>query len=387
MTDNFKDTIGIAIDGGGVKGTIVAYGIMALEKQLGVNALIESPRVQVLAGTSTGSLISTMLAAGFTGQEILDLYNGLSEKIFSQAGRLRPGGKTLPIISHWDMPVSIQKRIYEFPIIGQALGYILFPARYAHNPLRQTMLKKLAEHPIPNENPTLREVGQYMETERHSATIIITATEVSQRKTHFLKTNSLEKYQDMKLVDAMLASSSIPSYWEPIPLNDPKLGYQGRLVDGGVGSFGNPALIAAWELCDPRNPDPKRHHNPKNTTIISFGTGTYTPQQYHQLKGDSQDWWALTWASRLADVFGDMAIREQSRNIVATYRGIDLRRYQVSLPENVAADNFDLVPTLLRDKGLEMQKLIEENRHALHQDPTLRNDPEGIWHDYITDYL
>ena len=56
--DKPRDNIAIAIDGGGVKGAMVAYGIIELEKYLGLEEgqpLISDPRVKVLAGTSTGA--------------------------------------------------------------------------------------------------------------------------------------------------------------------------------------------------------------------------------------------------------------------------------------------------------------------------------------------
>jgi len=63
-----REHIGVAVDGGGVRGAIVAQGIIELERLLGVDRLIDSPRVKVFAGTSTGSLIAVALAAGLSGE-------------------------------------------------------------------------------------------------------------------------------------------------------------------------------------------------------------------------------------------------------------------------------------------------------------------------------
>ncbi|RPI97852.1 MAG: patatin, partial [Chloroflexi bacterium] len=68
---HIRENVGIAVDGGGVRGTIVAHGLIELENILGTRPLINDPRVKVVAGTSTGSLIAAALAIGMTGEEIL----------------------------------------------------------------------------------------------------------------------------------------------------------------------------------------------------------------------------------------------------------------------------------------------------------------------------
>lgn len=380
-----RENVGIAVDGGGVKGAIVAQGLIELERVLGVERLIDAPQLKVIAGTSTGSLIASAIAAGMSGAEILDLYHTLSARAFSKAGPLCPFGKVpLGLIP---VPISLVRLVSKIPLdIGEVILYALLPARYSFDPLRATLRELLRAHPVPNDNPTLAQVGEHLATQPGRPTLIITAAEVSARRTHFLKTNPQEHYGHMRLVDAMLASSCIPTYFPPIalPTNDPDRRW---LVDGGVGSFGNPALVVAWELCDPRNPDASRRYDPAQTTIFSFGTGTVTRDVYRRTFGNPLRWWALDWVSRVLDMFTDTAIREQSRNIVYTYEGIDLRRFQVALDRPIAADEFDKIDTVLAAKGEELRELLRDNRHALHPDPDLRHDPEGIWMDVLTRYV
>ncbi|MBN2306248.1 MAG: patatin-like phospholipase family protein [Anaerolineae bacterium] len=386
MNDStIREHIGIAVDGGGVKGAIVAQGLIELEELLGVSPLIDSPRLKVVAGTSTGSLIASALMVGMTGAEILDLYRTLGEKAFSKPGPLRPFGR-IPL--DWvPVPNGLVRAIGRIPLgIGDILLYSLFPARYSFDPLRKTLRNILKNYPVPTDNPTLEQMGDYLRTQHHGPTLIITAAEVSARRTHFLKTTLQERYKHMRLVDAMLASSCIPTYFPPVPLptNDPD---QRWLVDGGVGSFGNPALVVAWELCDQRNIDESRHYDPSEVTLFSFGTGTVSRDIYRKAYGKPTRWWALDWVSRVLDMFTDTAIREQSRSIVSTYRGIDLRRFQVELDRPVGADEFELMDTVLAEKGEELRALVRENRHALHPDPALRHDPEGIWYEVLGQFV
>ncbi len=380
-----REHIGVAVDGGGVRGAIVAQGIIELERLLGVDRLIDSPRVKVFAGTSTGSLIAVALAAGLSGEELLAFYRSLGADIFAQPGPLRPFGRQIPLLSRVRLPNRLAALLERLPL-GDIVLYALLPARYSFDPLRAVIGRILQDHPIPNADPTLGEAGDYLRQTTHGPTVIITATEVAARRTHFLKTTATEQYRHMKLIDAMLASSCIPTYFPPIelPAGEPVKRW---LVDGGVGIFGNPALVTAWELCDPRNPDDTRRYNPAQTTVFSFGTGTVPAAIYQRTFGDASRWWALEWIERVIDIFMDTAIRQQSRDLVFAYPEIDLRRFQVALPEVIDPDRFDLIDTVLDDKGRELRELVRENRHALHPDPAQRYDPEGIWHDFLAEYL
>jgi predicted acylesterase/phospholipase RssA len=394
---NVRDNIAIAVDGGGIKGAIVARALMQLEEILGVKALIESPNLKVIAGTSTGSIVAGCLAAGMPAKDLLRLYHTLGPKVFGQGGRLRPFGKTVPLLSQLPGAVTIKlihlldwlpKGVNEFLI------YPLFPARYSARPLREAMMEVVKQYPIGNTtNPTLADATRHLSEKYHGQTLIITAVEVEARRTHFFKTNALEKYQNsMTLIEAILASSAIPTYWEPVPLpkepRDPAYDPPDRwLVDGGVGSFGNPALVAAWEMCNPANPDDRRRYAPSQTTILSFGTGTVSRNIYRKKYGNPRNWWALQWAGHVPDLFGDSAIREQSRNIVTSYEGIDLRRYQVEFDRVIQADAIHLLDTVLREKGEEMAKNLLEDRHALQREMGLRYDPERIFDDLLMGYF
>jgi len=380
-----REHIGIAIDGGGVRGAIVAQGIIELERLLGVDRLIDSPRVKVFAGTSTGSLIAVALAAGVSGEELLAFYRSLGPGIFAQPGPLRPFGRRIPLLERVRLPNWLIALLERLPL-GDIALYALLPARYSFGPLRAAIGRILQAHPIPTADPTLGEVGEHLRQVTHGPTVIITASEVAARRTHFLKTTATEQHKHMKLIDALLASSCIPTYFPlvELPTGEPVKRW---LVDGGVGIFGNPALVAAWELCDPRNPDDTRRYNPAQTTVFSFGTGTVPAAIYRQTFGDPSRWWALEWVQRVIDIFTDTAIRQQSRDLVFAYPEIDLRRFQVTLPEVIDADRFDLLDTVLDEKGRELRELVRDNRHALHPDPARRHDPEGIWHDFLAEYL
>lgn len=386
-----REHVGIAVDGGGIKGVMVARALAALEEKLGVERLIDSPKVKVIAGTSTGSLLAFGIAAGMSAKELLDLYEGLGDRVFSQGGKIRPFGNTVPILSNINFPARWIAAMRRWPGgLGDFILYPLLPARYTFNPLRdilRDLIKKRVPEYLPNENPTLKELGDMLREKYHGPTVIITSVDVASRQTHFLKSNEGERYYYMPVVDAVLASSAIPTYWEPQALRDQNGKRIGDLVDGGVGNFGNPANVVAWEMCNPANPDPSRQYDPKDVTIYSFGTGTMEPDTFRKVHGNPVDWWALDWSTRSLDLFIDSTLRAQSRDVVLTYPGIDLRRFQVAFDQGIGADRFDLVDTVLKQGGIEMEQRVRDNIHALQPDPNKRYDPEGIWANFLKGFL
>lgn len=385
-----RDHVGIAVDGGGIKGVMVARALMELEKLLGVERLIDSPKVKAIAGTSTGSLLAFGIAAGMSAKELLDLYEGLGASVFSKGGQIRPLGNTIPFLSNLHFPARWIQAMRRLPGgIGDILLYPLLPARYSFDPLRATLHDLIAKRVpayLPNNNPTLRELGEHLAANGRDATVIITTADTASRETHFLKTNAGERYYYMPVVDAVLASSAIPTYWEPVPLKDQNGKQISQLVDGGVGNFGNPAFVVAWELCSPANPDASRRYDPADVSIFSFGTGTVSAETFRKIHGNPRNWWALQWSSRALDLFMDSALREQSRTVVQSFPGIDLRRFQVAFDQGIGADRFDLVDTVLKEKGIEMQQRVAENIHALQANPAYRYDPEGIWVNFLKEF-
>jgi predicted acylesterase/phospholipase RssA len=380
VKDNtIRENIGIAVDGGGIRGVIVARGLIELEDILGVKRLIDSPQLKVVAGTSTGSLIAASIAAGLSGEEILQLYNDAGPRAFSKPGPIRPLGCAFALFGWIPVSSKVQRWIDKIPLIGDLIVYALFPARYSFDPLRSKLYETLREHPCPTADPTMEELGTHLRPDgKDGLTLIITAVEIATQRTHFIKTAPQESdiQKKIKLVDAMLASSSIPTYFPPVSLPGTE-GKPSLFVDGGVGNFGNPALVVAWELCDEDNPDPIRRYKPETVTVFSFGTGTLSKAASQRLYGKAKRWWALDWIPRVLDIFMASAIRQQSRDIVTHYKKIDLRRFQLELPNIVEADDFSLLEGVLKEKGEELRERIRYNQHAL-SDPSGKFDPEDI---------
>lgn len=385
-----RENIAIAIDGGGVKGAMVAYGIIELEKQLGLEEgqpLISDPRVKVVAGTSTGAVLASGLAIGMTGQQLVEMYKELGEVVFGKPGPLRPFGSKIPLLSNLKVPMSILRLIEKFPVLGEIFIYAMYPARYSLDPLRDVLRKELEKVVGKGSGDyTMSQLGKYLETTLPGRpTLIITAMEVLARKTRFIKTNQGSSFKDFPVVEAIVASSCIPTYFPPVPIPTKSGEAPTRfLVDGGVGNFENPAFVATWELCYPHNPDERRRYDPETVTVYSFGTGYNPTEVYRKKFGLPTKWWALDWSQRVIDMFLVDATREQSRTIISTYPGIDLRRFQIVFDKFISADDFQLIDTYLKEKGAVLQERIRNNEHAL---TGIQFDPEGIGHEIIQPYM
>jgi predicted acylesterase/phospholipase RssA len=200
----------LAIDGGGIRGTMVARALAIVEAELGRQC---ADLFEMTAGTSTGSIISATLAARIPAAEVHALYVRLGKVIFQKTLR-----------SYW--PLS---------------GY-----KFSSKPLVTNLHGILGE----------RTLGEFWSGPR-PLDVIITVRDLVENRTRFLKSWKPE-YQDWKLWHAVLCSSTVPTYF---PVVD------GRYVDGGVGSYTNPCYIAAWEATHVLKWDPKE------TTLISIGTG------------------------------------------------------------------------------------------------------------------
>jgi len=182
----FRKHVALAVDGGGIRGTMVARALAVVEAELGKPC---SDLFHLSAGTSTGSIISATIAAHVPAARMHELYVRLGGTIFKKSWR-----------TIW--PLAIFK--------------------YPNEPLTSALRDTLGEL-------TMGELAPF--------NVVITIRDVKDNRTLFVKTGK-DEYTDMKLWYAVLCSSSVPTYF---PVVDD------RYVDGGVGAYTNPVYLAAWE--------------------------------------------------------------------------------------------------------------------------------------------
>lgn len=292
----FRSHVAIAIDGGGIRGIVPTRALAMVEEHLGQPV---PSWCHLAAGTSTGSIVSAGIAAGLSADQMYRLYRELGAQVFPRT-----------------------------------LRRLLWPlTRYRYSPARLTSLLR---HFLGDSS--LGEVwGRPCPID-----LVITAFDLVENRTRFIKPWKAE-YAGWPLVQAVLASSSAPTYFPPVA---------GRYVDGGVGSYANPCYLAAYEARFCLNWEPQR------TTLISLGTG----REPHRLgEGDADRFYAWEWLGPLLGAFGQSADDQQVHLVETFFDGLDFRRFQVDLSEPIAMDDAGKVEKLA-GYGEELGRMILEDQ-------------------------
>jgi|GEM_PF-207190 len=334
-----RENVAIAIDGGGIRGVVAARALIALEKALGKPI---HQAANLVAGTSTGGIILGAVAMGMDATTIQDLYCERGPKIFRKSWR------TLPML----------KYLVRYRYNGQAL---------------QEVLKEMWG------DATMGELHQ----RRPDFHLILTSTDILANTTRLIKSYK-RRYANWTLRDVVMASSTLPSifpvfehdyYSSP---NDPPeehwLPKKRYWVDGGVGLYTNPCYTAAYEIAFCLRSQGWRLDN---TTLISIGTGRNPmdkiwAKRLRGLRGKLRNpkmLWGPEWVFPSIDTFCLDATRQNVRLVQHFFRdavvertgdpdsGLDFRRYNIALPEQVEMDNADAIP-LLSEYGDKLGQMI-----------------------------
>ena len=279
----FRKNVALAVDGGGIKGVIPSRAIAVLEdylKQPAYNVF------RLLAGTSTGSIISAGISTGMFGDELHDLYCDFGPKIFRKTWR----SALWPLTRY----------------------------RYPLDPLQEALEEYLGG----------KTMGDFW-CSRQPTDLVITAFDLVKNKTLFIKPfNKSKGYDQWTVVKAVLASSSVPSYFPPV---------ENRYVDGGVGSYNNPCYIAAYEAQFVLGWDPAE------TTLISLGTG----REPHSLEPEQINrFWPWHWIGPVLGAFQQSSDDQQVHLVETFFKELDFRRFQVDLQGSYPMDEPEKIPEL-----------------------------------------
>ncbi|KAJ0592157.1 putative galactolipase [Helianthus annuus] len=269
----------LSIDGGGIRGLIPAIILEYLESKLqekdGKNARI-ADYFDIIAGTSTGGLITAMLTAPnderrplFTAQAIKEFYLQKCPRIFPQDCNL------------------FQKMV-------KSLFGPLYDGKYLHDSIRE----KLDDIKL---GDTL-------------TTVAIPTFDIKKLQPTIFSSYEIEKkpYMNAKLSDICIATSAAPIYLPPyyFETNDDQGKHEFHLVDGGVAA-NNPTLIAMGEISKQlihKNVDFPSSLDYRRYLVISIGTGEckmdggkYTTEEAS--KWGLLGWWFnANWSTPLVDI-------------------------------------------------------------------------------------
>ena len=280
----------LSIDGGGLRGSLIACFLLAVESQLGK---LCREIFDMVAGTSTGALIAAAVAAGVPAARILGIYRDRSKEIFP------------------------------FPATGLRGWAERGEKGYAYDPkvVRKILVEEFgaASAWLINDSPIR---------------MLLTAKGVDQHPWYFVqdRPKNAKVTGACPMVDCAVASAMAPTYFPPwyVPPGEQLVGW---CFDGGTGVAGNPVLEACIEAFEYDDFDPK------DTLAASFGTGYY-PDGERNPPGDGL-LGAITWT---IDSLVEAPIDQQIRVAKLLYPGV-VQRYNWKLPANVDMSDVAEVPT------------------------------------------
>ena len=204
----------LALDGGGTRGVYSAQVLSCIEQETGAPV---REHFDLIAGTSTGSIIAGAAAVGIPMSGVVKLFEKESPRIFRR---------------RW-------------------LGSFHMRSKYSSRSLEQVIRSCVSDL-------TLEEI---------STPLMITGSDISTGGVHVFKSRYLkdlgEPYirdGDVVLSDAILASCAAPAYFDPVPVGD------FLLADGGLWA-NNPSIIALTEAVS------KFRWSVEQVRILSIGTG------------------------------------------------------------------------------------------------------------------
>ncbi len=299
----------LSVDGGGFRGLFAAHLLKKMEEAWQIDW---GRQFGLLAGTSTGSILTAGLATGVSAADLTEFYKTHGKAIF------RPRA--------WS----------RFDILK------LFTSRYSSKTLKDLLDdvfhdKTLGDIVVP---------------------LVLPSVDIGNGCVHVLKSQYHGQFvrdQNVRVSDAVLASCSVPTYFDPHVVNDT---YQ--LVDGGLWA-NNPSLVAAidahYRLGVPL----------EDIRVLAIGTGKSTTF-YPRSKGKWKDGLVYSW---------------QGWGFATRWGGSKF----VDLILNLQSDNaHNMLCLLLGESPLEPKRVL---RLTFESDQSLSMDSTEKRHDWVAkaDYV
>ena len=206
----------LSVDGGGIRGIFPAHILQCVQERLGIDVF---DYFDMIAGTSTGSIIAAGIACQKQPLELVSLYRKHGAEIFGQKTK-----------SWW--PSLVKQGMH---------------SKYENKNLKTILHKEFGDAKLGDiEKP-----------------LLIPTTDIGNGGVHVFKSsysNSFTRDKNVAVMQAVLASCSAPAFFNPTKVDN----Y--LLADGGVWA-NNPALAAVIDAQYRLNVDIK------NIRILSIGTG------------------------------------------------------------------------------------------------------------------
>jgi uncharacterized protein len=323
----------LSLDGGGIRGVISAQILQEVETQLKLKknkSLHEY--FDLVAGTSTGSILAAAIALEKKPEELIKLYLEEGDKIFPEATRNRRKYLQGFVVPHW--------------------------SRYSNKGLIEVLKDKL-------KTPQ----GQPLKiSEINKPILLILAYDTLSRNTTWFASDGGDRwYQNIDIWEICVSSASAPTFFPPYLLTG-KNGEKYPHIDGGV-SANNPALTAVSHAMLTQK------KKLEDLAVLSIGTGRTTkPFEYE----DVNKWGLIGWGQRIPDVFMG-APSEMEESICRQILGGEEAGYYLRLDFDLN-ERFEvrkpgsLEPRKILPKGKEKNKYTEKVLKENMDDPNICSD-------------
>lgn len=280
----------LSLDGGGIRGLMTAIWLEELEARKGAPL---NQHFDLVAGTSTGSILAAAIGLGIPASDIVKLYKQHGETIFPRAASRR-----------WDRITRVFAEGFSAP-------------KYSPDGLEKA-LKKIFK------TATLDQLAK--------PTLIFTYNVFAREPVVFK--NYRTAFAKIPVWQAVRASCSAPTYFPAMIM---KLGKANQpLVDGGVAANNPSACAVAEGIKLNAEGNPANKVDLDNFVLASFGTGSSTrPISIEEAK----DWGALEWAIPIIDVLFDGSTDTSDYVAQQIIQTNNYFRFQVSL--DAAYDDMD----------------------------------------------
>ncbi|KAM0031384.1 putative galactolipase [Helianthus debilis subsp. tardiflorus] len=298
----------LSIDGGGIRGLIPATILDFLEIKLKELANDEGARIadyfDVIAGTSTGGLITAMLTAPdenkrplFSANEIKDFYRQKSHKI-----------------SHQDWMVT--------KIVKNICGP-MYDGKYLRRCIKKKLKDTRLEHTLTNVVIPTFDIKNLQPT-------IFSSFEVKEKP-----------YMNALLSDICIATAA-PTYFPPHYFKTADGQRKFHLIDGGVAAY-NPTLVAMTEIAklihknptiaEPQSLDYHRY------LVLSLGTGECNRKTKYSANKASKwgvfGWWFNPCGSTpLVDIFTQAGTDMVDFQLSVVFKSLHIQSNYLRIQEN-----------------------------------------------------
>jgi len=290
----------LSLDGGGIRGVISARILQEVEKQIQAqHGQSIAQYFDMVAGTSTGSLIAAGLTVGYSPADMIAIYQ------------------------YQGMDIFPYQSLFSVDRLKILLKYGLSAPKFFHNGLLKVVhgLEKFKNSK--GEFIKLGEAGrQSAEQEIPDTILLILAYDAMYRNTTFFTNAYLNGkkrwFHQQPLWKVCVASASAPTFFPACELTDDrnKEVWSFPHVDGGV-SANNPALCAISQAIE-------LGHRLEDIELLSIGTGqNKKPLDFKTIEG----WGLVKWALRISDVFMEGQAEVQSKVCLNLLGGAQSHRY------------------------------------------------------------